>query len=163
MGDSQEAPLRAVVGLLLRALRGWLRRRRVVLREQLGRGPGSDAEDAFFYDRDKLGRLVKVQSDVLLRVLASEIGDDAFFDATLERYILNTRKFFAKYPFTSIALDDPPAIDRIAPRRSGVAGGKAQAGAAIARAGAPCAKAARHRAKLIARPTRARAHEPERG
>jgi hypothetical protein len=55
-----------------------------------------------------------VQSDVLLRVLACEIGDDAFFAAALERYLLNTRKFFAKYPFTSIALDDPrydPAYD----------------------------------------------------
>ncbi|KKB13463.1 hypothetical protein VE25_01660 [Devosia geojensis] len=73
-----------------------------------------DAEDGFFYDRDRLGRLVKVQSDVLLRVLACEIGDDAFFAEALERYLLNTRKFFAKYPFTSIALDDPrfdPAYD----------------------------------------------------
>jgi hypothetical protein len=48
-----------------------------------------------------------VQSDVLLRVLACEAGDDAFFDQALRRYLLNTRKFFAKYPFTSIALDDP--------------------------------------------------------
>lgn len=73
-----------------------------------------DAEDRFFYDRDRHGRLVKVQSDVLLRVLACEIGDDAFFAEALERYLLNTRKFFAKFPFTSIALDDPrfdPAFD----------------------------------------------------
>ena len=48
-----------------------------------------------------------MQSDVLLRVLACEVGDDAFFDRALDRYLLNTRKFFAKYPFTSIALDDP--------------------------------------------------------
>ncbi len=55
-----------------------------------------------------------MQSDVLLRVLASEIGDDAFFAGALKRYLLNTRKFFAKYPFTSIALDEPrfdPAFD----------------------------------------------------
>jgi hypothetical protein len=72
------------------------------------------AADAFFYDRDKEGQHVKVQSDVLLRVLACEIGDDAFFAAALKRYLLNTAKFFAKYPFTSIALDDPrfdPAFD----------------------------------------------------
>lgn len=66
-----------------------------------------DEEDAFFYDRDKNDRFVRVQSDVLLRVLACEVGDRAFFDQALRRYLLNTRKFFAKYPFTSIAMDDP--------------------------------------------------------
>lgn len=66
-----------------------------------------DEADAFFYDRDRNGQLVRVQSDVLLRVLACEIGDRAFFDGMLKRYLLNTRKFFAKYPFTSLAMDDP--------------------------------------------------------
>ena len=73
-----------------------------------------DEQDAFFYDLDRHGRHVRVQSDVLLRVLACEIGDDDFFKGALERYLLNTRKFFAKYPFTSVALDDPrydPAYD----------------------------------------------------
>ncbi|HWU19825.1 MAG TPA: hypothetical protein VN155_19290 [Devosia sp.] len=73
-----------------------------------------DQADGFFYDRDRNGRMVKVQSDVLLRVLACEVGDDAFFAEALRRYLLNTRKFFAKYPFTSLALDDPrfdPAFD----------------------------------------------------
>jgi hypothetical protein len=64
-------------------------------------------EDGFFYDRDRHGRPVRVQSDVLLRVLACEIGDADLFRSALERYLLNTRKFFAKYPLTSIALDDP--------------------------------------------------------
>ncbi|TVY08548.1 MGH1-like glycoside hydrolase domain-containing protein [Paenibacillus cremeus] len=66
-----------------------------------------DEADAFFYDRDRNGELVRVQSDVLLRVLACEVGDREFFDAALQRYLLNTSKFFAKYPFTSIAMDDP--------------------------------------------------------
>lgn len=66
-----------------------------------------DEADGFFYDRDREGRLMRVQSDVLLRILACEIGDAAFFTDKLERYLLNTRKFFARYPFTSIALDDP--------------------------------------------------------
>jgi hypothetical protein len=64
-------------------------------------------EEHFFYDRDRGGNVVRVQSDVLLRVLACEVGDDAFFAEALRRYLLNTSKFFAKYPFTSIALDDP--------------------------------------------------------
>lgn len=66
-----------------------------------------DEEDAFFYDRDRHERLMRVQSDVLLRVLACEVGDGEFFAKSLERYLLNTSKFFARYPFTSIALDDP--------------------------------------------------------
>lgn len=73
-----------------------------------------DPDDGFFYDLDRNDAHVRVQSDVLLRVLACEVGDDTFFAAALKRYLLNTRKFFAKYPFTSIALDDPrhsPAFD----------------------------------------------------
>jgi hypothetical protein len=66
-----------------------------------------DEQDAFFYDVDRHGRFVRLQSDVLLRVLACEVGDDEFFAETLRKYLLNTRKFFSKYPLTSIAMDDP--------------------------------------------------------
>ncbi|QJU55705.1 hypothetical protein SCB71_01325 [Herbiconiux sp. KACC 21604] len=66
-----------------------------------------DADDSFFYDRDRNGVAVRVQSDVLLRVLACEIGDSALFGESLERYLLNSRKFGAHYGFTSLALDDP--------------------------------------------------------
>lgn len=66
-----------------------------------------DEEDQFFYDRDRNDELVRVQSDVLLRVMACEVGDRELFDNMLRRYLLNTGKFFAKYPFTSMAMDDP--------------------------------------------------------
>ena len=66
-----------------------------------------DENDQFFYDRDRQDELVKVQSDVLLRVMACEVGDRPFFDDVLKRYLLNTRKFFARYPFTSLSMDDP--------------------------------------------------------
>jgi hypothetical protein len=66
-----------------------------------------DEEDEFFYDLDKGGRFVRVQSDVLLRVYACEAGSDELFKRALERYLLNTRKFYASCPFTSIAMDDP--------------------------------------------------------
>lgn len=66
-----------------------------------------DEPDGFFYDVDRNGQQVRVQSDVLLRVLACEVGDGEFFAKALSRYLLNTSKFFAKYPFTSIAMDDP--------------------------------------------------------
>lgn len=66
-----------------------------------------DEDDQFFYDRDRNDELVRVQSDVLLRVMACEVGDAEQFGNMLRRYLLNTGKFFAKYPFTSIAMDDP--------------------------------------------------------
>lgn len=66
-----------------------------------------DERDGIFYDRDATGDHVRIQSDILLRVLACEIGDEEFFTASLERYLLNTRKFFAHYGFTSLAMDDP--------------------------------------------------------
>ncbi|MEK4052057.1 hypothetical protein MHB84_00275 [Paenibacillus sp. FSL F4-0087] len=66
-----------------------------------------DEEDMFFYDRDRNDEFVRVQSDVLLRVMACEVGDRKLFDNMLRRYLLNTSKFFAKYPFTSMSMDDP--------------------------------------------------------
>lgn len=66
-----------------------------------------DEQDHFFYDVDRSGQFVRIQTDVLLRVLACEVGDDQLFAAMLKRYLLNTSKFFAKYPLTSVAMDDP--------------------------------------------------------
>lgn len=66
-----------------------------------------DEGDLFFYDRDRNDKFVRVQSDVLLRVMACEVGDQHLFDQLLQRYLLNTSKFFARYPFTSLAMDDP--------------------------------------------------------
>ncbi|AJY77548.1 hypothetical protein VN24_06305 [Paenibacillus beijingensis] len=66
-----------------------------------------DERDQFFYDVDRFGGFIRVQSDVLLRVLACEVGDDRFFSLALKKYLLNTRKFFSRFPLTSIAMDDP--------------------------------------------------------
>ncbi|WP_051703922.1 hypothetical protein [Glycomyces sp. NRRL B-16210] len=66
-----------------------------------------DPGDGMYYDRDRAGELVRVQSDVLLRVLACEIGDGAFFERALRDYLMNTCKFLSHYGFTSLALDDP--------------------------------------------------------
>lgn len=66
-----------------------------------------DDADGMFYDRDATGALRRVPSDVLLRVLECEVGDDVFFAASLERYLMHTGKFLAHYGFTSLALDDP--------------------------------------------------------
>src|SRR5690606_38786398 len=66
-----------------------------------------DADDGTWYDRAAGGELVRIQSDVLLRVLASEIGDGELFARSLERYLMHTRKFLAHFGLTSLALDDP--------------------------------------------------------
>jgi hypothetical protein len=66
-----------------------------------------DDADGTFYDRDATGDLRRVQSDVLLRVMECEIGDDEFFAAVLERHLMHTGKFLSHYGFTSLALDDP--------------------------------------------------------
>ncbi|MFN3866877.1 MAG: MGH1-like glycoside hydrolase domain-containing protein, partial [Demequina sp.] len=66
-----------------------------------------DEDDDFFYDREATGSHRRLQSDVLLRVLACEVGDGALFARALERYLMNRTKFLAGYGLTSIALDDP--------------------------------------------------------
>jgi len=76
-----------------------------------------DEEDHFFYDREGDGGLRRVRSDVLLRVLACEVGDDAFFEDALRRHVLDRRGFLAAAGLTSIALDDP-RFDRDASRNS---------------------------------------------
>lgn len=66
-----------------------------------------DGDDLAWYDRVSGGDLVRIESDVILRVLACEIGDDDLFAKALERYLMSTRKFLAHYGLTSLALDDP--------------------------------------------------------
>ncbi|MFP3089459.1 hypothetical protein LQZ21_03940 [Treponema sp. TIM-1] len=66
-----------------------------------------DETDHYFYDRDRHDRFVRIQSDTLIRVLACEAGDDALFEDALRRYLLNTKKFFCRYPITTIAMDEP--------------------------------------------------------
>lgn len=66
-----------------------------------------DERDHFFYDRDRNDQFVRVQSIVQMYIFANEVGDGAMFEDALKRYLLNTRKFFARYPLTGIALDQP--------------------------------------------------------
>ncbi|MGL3149535.1 MGH1-like glycoside hydrolase domain-containing protein [Microbacterium sp. A82] len=76
-----------------------------------------DEDDGLFYDRDRSGMPVRIASDVLLRVLACEVGDEPFFADALRRHLMNTRKFLAHYGFTTIAMDDP-RFDHDASRNS---------------------------------------------
>jgi hypothetical protein len=87
-------------------------------------------EDAAFYDLDAQGNFVKVRSDVISRVLGehvldlSHLHDTAIFDAVWKRQLHNPKAFWAPYPFSSIAQDDPTFVRPI-PRNSW--GGASQA------------------------------------
>ena len=78
-------------------------------------------EDAAFYDLDTEGKFIRVRSDVISRVLGEHVvdpvKDKAIFEAVWTRQIHNPAAFWAPFPLTSIALDDP-AFVRPIPRNS---------------------------------------------
>jgi len=87
-------------------------------------------EDAAFYDLDAQGNFVRVRSDVISRVLGEHVlelkhrRDRAIFEAVWSRQLHNPKAFWAPYPLSSIAQDDP-AFVRPIPRNSW--GGASQA------------------------------------
>jgi hypothetical protein len=82
-----------------------------------------DPVDAAFYDLDAQNHFVRVRSDVISRVLgehvldATRLRDNDIFNSIWERQIHNQNAFWAPYPLTSIAQDDP-AFVRPIPRNS---------------------------------------------
>jgi len=87
-------------------------------------------EDAAFYDLDTDGKFIRVRSDVISRVLGEHVldleqkQDRAILGAVWSRQIHNPKAFWAPYPLSSIAQDDP-AFVRPIPRNSW--GGASQA------------------------------------
>ena len=87
-------------------------------------------EDAAFYDLDAQGNFVKVRSDLISRVLGEHVldlsqrSDKAIFEAVWTRQLHNPKAFWAPYPLSSIAQDDPTFVRPI-PRNSW--GGASQA------------------------------------
>jgi hypothetical protein len=87
-------------------------------------------EDAAFYDLDAQNKFVRVRSDVMSRVMGEHVldlsqkRDKAIFEAVWTRQLHNPEAFWAAYPLTSIAMDDP-AFVRPIPRNSW--GGASQA------------------------------------
>ena len=82
-----------------------------------------DPKDAAFYDLDTDNNFVRVRSDVISRVLGehvlklSDAHDRAIFEAVWTRQIHNPKAFWAPYPLTSVAMDDPSFVRPI-PRNS---------------------------------------------
>lgn len=89
-----------------------------------------DPQDAAFYDLDTDNKFVRVRSDVISRVLGEHVlklndaHDRAIFEAVWTRQIHNPKAFWAPFPLTSIAMDDPTFVRPI-PRNSW--GGASQA------------------------------------
>lgn len=89
-----------------------------------------DPQDAAFYDLDASNQFVRVRSDVISRVLGEHVlklenaKDRTIFEAVWTRQIHNPKAFWAPYPLTSVALDDPHFVRPI-PRNSW--GGASQA------------------------------------
>jgi hypothetical protein len=89
-----------------------------------------DPQDAAFYDLDTENKFVRVRSDVISRVLGEHVlklndaRDKAIFEAVWTKQLHNPKAFWASYPLTSVAMDDP-AFVRPIPRNSW--GGASQA------------------------------------
>jgi hypothetical protein len=87
-----------------------------------------DPKDAAFYDLDAQNNFVRVRSDVNSRVFGEHVlhpvKDKAIVDALWTRQLHNPKAFWAPYPLTSIAMDDPTFVRPI-PRNSW--GGASQA------------------------------------
>ena len=87
-------------------------------------------EDAAFYDLDLQNHFVRVRSDVIGRVMGEHVlhlndkRDRAIFDAIWARQLHNPAAFWARFPLTSIAENDPTFVRPI-PRNSW--GGASQA------------------------------------
>ncbi|TCM16106.1 hypothetical protein EDF56_10894 [Novosphingobium sp. PhB165] len=67
-------------------------------------------EDAAFYDLDAKGDFVRVRSDILSRVCGEHVPDQALFDTLWTRQLHNPKAFWAPFPLTSVAMDDPAFV-----------------------------------------------------
>jgi hypothetical protein len=87
-------------------------------------------DDAAFFDLDADGKFVRVRSDAISRVLGEHVlvldhkRDREIFESVWKRQLHNPAAFWANYPLTSIAQDDPTFVRPI-PRNSW--GGASQA------------------------------------
>jgi hypothetical protein len=67
-------------------------------------------EESAFYDVDAQDKFVRVRGDAISRVLGEHVVDQKTFDAVYEKQIHNPNAFWAPYPLSSIAMDDPTFV-----------------------------------------------------
>jgi len=65
-----------------------------------------DETDLCFYDRDATGQFVRIVGDVLMRVLAEPVVDQALFERIFQRWVMNPEAFWPTLPLPSVALCD---------------------------------------------------------
>lgn len=70
-------------------------------------------EDAAFYDLDAQGNFVRVRSDILSRLCGEHVPDQKLFDELWTRQLHNPKAFWATFPLTSVAMDDPQFVGSI--------------------------------------------------
>ncbi|WP_263410011.1 MGH1-like glycoside hydrolase domain-containing protein [Terriglobus tenax] len=75
-------------------------------------------EDACFYDLDSDNKFVRVRGDAMIRVCGEHVPDQKLFNTLWERQIHNPKAFWAPFPLTSIAMDDPGFEKRPFPRNT---------------------------------------------
>jgi hypothetical protein len=82
-------------------------------------------EDGAFYDLDAHDQFVRVRSDVITRVLGEHVldvskrDDEGIFETMWRRQLHNPKAFWAPYPFSSVAQDDPAFVRPIPPNSWG--------------------------------------------
>jgi len=83
------------------------------------------AEDAAFYDLDAQGKFVRVRSDLISRVMGEHVlklevtSDRQIFDQVWTRQLHNPNAFWAPFPLTSVAMNDPLYVRSIPPNSWG--------------------------------------------
>jgi hypothetical protein len=82
-------------------------------------------EDGAFYDLDADNRFVRVRSCVISRVLGEHVlkldsrSDRSIFENVWRRQLHNKSAFWTRFPFPSVALDDPTFVRPIRPNSWG--------------------------------------------
>lgn len=83
------------------------------------------AEDAAFYDLDAQGKFVRVRSDLISRVMGEHVlkleiaSDKKIFDDVWTHQLHNSNAFWAPFPLTSVAMNDPLYVRSIPPNSWG--------------------------------------------
>lgn len=78
-----------------------------------------DPEDECFYDVDTDNHFIRIQGDVLTRVLCEHVVDQPMFERIYAKNIKNPAGFWPPYPLPSIAVSDPTFVHELPPNSWG--------------------------------------------
>ncbi len=72
-----------------------------------------DPEDLFFYDADRSGHHRKFRSILLANLFQEHLLDGDLAERIYQRYMKNPQEFWAPFPFPSMSLSDPHAVQNL--------------------------------------------------